>query len=173
MLQVKGAQLFELRNAAHTSMNEGTPKHPGTEAIWDEVLSRGLRIWGTGTDDCHSHKPPFNPFKDPPCSAWTVVQAEELSVKAIVNALKAGHFYASTRLELKSLEISRQGIAMKIDPWNTMHYYTHFIGKGGKLLAEVDGPEPSYSFKGNEGYVRARLMCSDKHMAWTQPVFLD
>jgi hypothetical protein len=173
MMQVKGAHLFELCNNSHTSMNEGSPGRPGLEAVWDEMLSQGHLIWGAGSDDCHSHKPPFSPFKDPPCSAWSVVQAGELSLAAIVNALKLGHFYISTRTEFKAMETTRQGISLEIDAWNTMHYYTRFSGRGGKLLAEVEGPKPSYRFKGDEGYVRAKVLCSDKHVAWTQPVFLD
>lgn len=172
MAQVRGANLFELHNGAYNSNNEGAPGHPGTEAIWDELLSRGLRIWGAGSDDCHSHQEPFSPFKDLRFSAWTVVQARELSQKAILDSLRRGRFYASTLLELDSYRVTREGISIKIDAWPHLHYFTHFIGRGGRLLAEVEGASASYRFKGNEGYVRARIFCSDKHKAWTQPVFL-
>ncbi len=173
MALVRGAHLFELYNGAHTSNNEGSPSRPGTEAMWDELLSRGIRLWGAGSDDCHSIGPPFSPFKDPPCSAWSVVQARQLSLPAILDSLKKGRFYASTRVELDSLKVTREGISLKIDAWNKMDYYTQFIGRRGKLLAEVEGPNPSYRFKGTEGYVRARVLSSDKHKAWTQPVFLE
>jgi hypothetical protein len=173
MAAIRGAQLFELYNGAHNSSNDGTPSRPSTEAMWDELLSQGIRLWGAGSDDCHSQKAPFSPFKDPPFSAWTVVQAKELSQDAILTALRQGQFYASTRIELNSLKADREGLHLEIDAWNQMDYYTRFIGRGGKLLAEVEGPAPSYRFKGDEGYVRANIFCSDKHRAWTQPVFLE
>ena len=49
----------------------------------------------------------------------------------------------------------------------------------GTVLAEVEGPAPSYTFTGDELYVRARITSSQPHpnpsepndttMAWTQP----
>ena len=51
-------------------------------------------------------------------------------------------------------------------------YLTRFIGKGGVMLASVAGVEPSYRFRGDEGYVRAVVTDSDGLQAWSQPVFL-
>ncbi len=172
MAAVKGAHMFELYGGAYTCNNEGAPGHPGTEEIWDELLSQGHKIWGAGSDDCHKHAPPFDPFKDPPCSAWTTVWAPELTVRAVVEALRQGSFYATTRVELESLETTAKEIRIKVKPWDRIKYYTRFLGKGGKLLAEVEGLEASYKIRGDEGYVRAKVMCSDRWAAWTQPVFV-
>jgi hypothetical protein len=172
MAQVKGADMFEVYGGAYTCNNEGAPGYPSTDEIWDELLSQGIRIFGAGSDDCHRHQPPLDPFIEPPASAWTVVQAESLTVENIVAALKAGRFYAATRIELESIESDAKELRLKIKQWDQLKYYTRFIGKGGRILAEVNGLEPSYKFKGDEGYVRAKVFCSDRHMAWTQPVFL-
>ena len=50
----------------------------------------------------------------------------------------------------------------------------------GKVLTEVEGPNPSYAMTGKELYVRARVVSSKPHLnpyekgdvetAWTQPV---
>jgi hypothetical protein len=167
-----GAEIFELYNGSYTCNNEGSEGRPGTEAMWDEVLSQGIRIWGAGSDDCHRHSGHFDPFKDPPCSAWSVVEAEELSVKAILAALKAGRFYATTRVRLESIEAGKKKLELRVRAWDGVEFYTDFIGKGGKLLKRVSGQNPHYEFKGDEIYVRAKVMCSDRHMAWTQPVFV-
>ena len=38
------------------------------------------------------------------------------------------------------------------------------------MLNEVTEPTATYTFKGDEGYVRARVLESNGYMAWTQPV---
>jgi hypothetical protein len=169
---VKGADLFELYGGAYNQNNEGAPGHPGTEAIWDELLSQGYRIWGAGSDDCHKFKAPFDPYNDPPATGWTTVEAESLSVENILASLKSGRFYTSTRIQLEAVSASRQELKIRIKPWYEIQFYTRFIGRGGRLLGEVDGLEPAYQFKGDEGYVRAKICCSDRHHAWTQPVFI-
>ena len=38
------------------------------------------------------------------------------------------------------------------------------------MLSEVATPTASYTFKGDEGYVRAKVMESNGKVAWIQPV---
>ena len=54
----------------------------------------------------------------------------------------------------------------------TSKYRIQFIGSGGRVLSEVAGPSATYDIKGNEGYVRARVLESNGRMAWTQPVMI-
>ena len=45
-----------------------------------------------------------------------------------------------------------------------------FIGRDGRVLAETDDAGASYTFKGDEGYVRVKVIESNGLAAWTQPV---
>jgi hypothetical protein len=47
-----------------------------------------------------------------------------------------------------------------------------FIGRGGQILTEVTEPSATYSFRGDEGYVRAKVIESNGRMAWVQPVWV-
>ena len=38
------------------------------------------------------------------------------------------------------------------------------------MLSEVAEPSATYTFKGDEGYVRAKVIESNGRMAWVQPV---
>lgn len=51
----KGPLLLEVANEAIDSNNAGDAKHPSTFAIWDALLARGIRVWGTATDDAHHY----------------------------------------------------------------------------------------------------------------------
>ena len=48
-------------------------------------------------------------------------------------------------------------------------YRIQFIGSGGVVLEEAIDSPASYTFKGNEGYVRARILDSNGGIAWCQP----
>ena len=47
-----------------------------------------------------------------------------------------------------------------------------FIGREGRLLLRTYGTEAEYRPKGDEGYVRAAVKCSDGTRAWAQPIFM-
>lgn len=171
LVQVSGASLLEIFNG-HPGVNIlGAPDKPGYEQIWDNVLSAGKIIYGVATDDSHSYYD-FSPFRSNPGRGWVMVRAEELSSEAIVEALSSGEFYSSTGVTLESLEMSKDSISLQIQQERDFIYVTRFIGRNGKLHAEVEGARASYHFAGDEGYVRAVVINSSGPRAWTQPVFV-
>ena len=174
--KLKGAQFFEVWNGAPTSNNIGDPQHESTDQIWDAMLSDGMEIFGIAADDAHHYQdidvsPKGN--RDAPGTGWVWVHANELSCEAILTALENGDFIASNGVKLKSLERNCEKIAFEIDTLGK--YITHkttFIGKEGKVLSEQDGLTVSYTPKGDETYVRARIESSSGTRGWIQPVFL-
>lgn len=78
-------------------------------AIWDEGLMRG-RAWSAiATDDTHWHT--FERGR-----GWTMVHAEARTPQAIVAALRAGRFYASTGPEIHDAwaVVSEDGEALHV-----------------------------------------------------------
>jgi hypothetical protein len=59
-------------------------------------------------------------------------------------------------------------VAVAATTWSK--YRIQFIGRGGRLLHESPDAKATYTFAGDEGYVRARVLESNGRMAWTQPV---
>src|ERR1019366_1624655 len=155
--------------------------------IWDAVLSRGRVLYGTAVDDCHhfyefiSSREAGSPLANPG-KAWIMVRASELSVKALLEAMNRGDFYATTGVTFESYEVTAQGIRIRLSDqthdlgWslpgaNPELYRTDFIGKGGQVLKVDESLNPSYEFTGKELYVRARVTNSDGQVAWTEPIF--
>ena len=186
LLPINRPFLFEVWNAFPSISPLGGVDHnavvvPSFEALWDDLLSHGKTAWAVASDDVHDY---FN-FDDrlapTPGKAWIMIQARELTLDAIMDALRRGHFYASTGVALKDYHFDSNGISMTIDPpfaWKstekeTVLYQTRFIGRDGRVLADLAGLSPHYQFKGDEEYVRASIIDSDGRRAWTQPVFLD
>jgi hypothetical protein len=164
-------------------------------------------IWGTAVDDAHHYL--GSPLgKSAPGRGWIMVHAENLKPESIIAAMEAGDFYASSGVKLKEIRREKDKLAIEIEPEDGVTYTTQFIGtqKGydtkseplplkegnpfpttrkysddiGKVLAEVKGTSPCYNLKGDEIYVRAKVISSklkenyyqkgDLETAWVQPL---
>lgn len=162
--------LFEIFNGHPQVNNEGGGGAPALEAVWDRVLSSGRLMFGIAVDDAHHFKRPGDPSASGPGRGWVFVRAARLEPRAIVEALDRGDFYASTGVELTSLDATATSISLVVRATAWSKYRVLFTGRGGRLLAEATEPSASYTFAGDEGYVRATVIESNGLRAWTQPV---
>ncbi len=151
---------------------DGAPGRYSMEQMWDNVLSAGRPIWGVAVDDTH-HYFDFAPHKYNPGKGWIVVRAPELTRDAIVSGIERGDFYASTGVELDELEADDEGIRLRVRQHADSEYAITFTGRGGTTFAQFAGTEGAYSFRGDEGYIRATVTSSNPMKAWTQPVFIN
>lgn len=175
-LAKQGLLLVEIANQAEDSNNEGDDEHPSTEAIWDRVLSRGIRVFGTATDDAH-HYDDAQQVRERGEIAYTgdrgfVMVRAEKSEASIRAAVLAGDFYASTGVLLDKMEISPASIALEVRGGKA--HRISVIGQGGVLIQENDGQSLRYDpSSAPPGYVRVRI-CEkndEERCAWTQPYF--
>jgi len=200
LLRVRGEQFFEVYNGNVDVANHGDPdhphRHPGTERIWDIILAQRLGVldmplmFGLATDDGHNyHNIPSRAHE--PGRGWVEVLTSELTAKALIEALEAGRFYASSGVELKSIEYDNNQLAIEVDPTPGETYTINFIGtrnttdlkgepiaeeegkplatthrysdKIGQVLKSVTGTKAEYTFTGDELYVRAVVTSSAPH----------
>ncbi|MBX3437601.1 MAG: hypothetical protein KF861_08935 [Planctomycetaceae bacterium] len=213
LMPIRGEKFFEVYNGHPSVHNHGDHVHASTERIWDLVLAfrlgeLGLPVmYGLATDDGHDYHD-HGPKEASPGRGWVQVLASELSPAALIEALEAGRFYASSGVNLKSVVSSPRGLAVEVDPVPGESYTIEFIGtkkdfdrastppvddKGepvhttghyssdiGQVFATVRDTRATYTFRGDELYVRARITSDAKHpdpsepddfkQAWCQPV---
>ena len=212
ILPVKGERFFEVYNGHPGVNNDGDDIHASTDRVWDILLTKRIAelhlepIFGLGTDDSHEYQI-TDAKKNNPGRGWVMVNAKDLSAKSLIAAMEAGDFYASSGVQLKSVQRGPKVYSLEIVPEKDVTYTTQFIGtrKGfdprseplktesgaalrvthryskdiGVVLAEVKGTSASYKMKGDEIYVRARVISSkpkvsaikgEVERAWTQPL---
>jgi hypothetical protein len=170
MLAVKDLGLFEVYNGHPTVNNDGGGGFASLDEMWDTLLTAGRRLHGIAVDDAHVFKRFGKEFSNPG-HGWVQVRAESLTTDAIVRALEAGDFYASSGVTISDIQSTSTEYRVEVAPANWEKITTYFIGEGGKVLAKTFDKTAVYRFAGTEKYVRARVESSSGAKAWTQPVF--
>ncbi len=170
---LKNVKLLEIYNTNKDCNNFDAGGSPGMETVWDRLLSRGFQVYGVASDDTHNYEGEFRAGRAYPGQGWIVVRARILTPGAIVEALEKGDFYATVGfgVELDDIVITPKEYRLTIHQQYDFKYTTQFIGKDGKVLEEDFGLTPAYSFKGDEMYIRAKVLSSSGDFAITQPVF--
>jgi len=172
--------LYALQNLKHYEIYNGHPlvnnlgggDSPGTEEIWDDLLTRGKKYYGVAVDDAHHFKE-FRKDLSNPGRGWVMIRARQLTAPEVMKALVTGDFYASSGVEFEDLSTTPgKGIALKLASKRNIKYRTEFFGRDGKLLKTDKSMTPSYELKPDDLYVRARVTASTGDQAWTQPIYL-
>ncbi len=168
--QIQRTRLFEVFNGHPTVNNLGGGGVPSLEETWDRILSSGKMLYGIAVDDAHYFKRPEDPAAPRPGKGWVYVRSPRLEGRALVEALERGDFYSSTGVQMLSVDASASSLSLAVKAEASSKYRIQFIGRQGRVLSEVTTPTASYSFKGDEGYVRAKVIESNGKIAWIQPV---
>lgn len=210
ILRLPELRFFEVYNGHPLVNVTGDSLHAGSERIWDIVLAGrlsggGAPLYGVATDDTHDYHA-FAPAERNPGRGWIMVRAARLDADSLMAAMKRGDFYASTGVELLDLRRDGAKLSLAVSAEPGASYTIQFVGtraghdttsiavhdstgrpltrryspQVGELLAEVKGTSAEYTMRGDELYVRARVISSrpksnesypgEVEMAWTQPV---
>lgn len=165
-------------------------------------------LYGVATDDVHTYfAGGFGPGR-----GWVMVNSHQLTQGGLLDALDRGDFYASTGVALRKIALAENTISVEIEPHEGVEYVTEYIGtrRGfdptsspavddsgkempnatrkysqqiGEVLFRTTDCSSSYTFSGDELYVRARITSTahqmdpvtgkpltDKQRAWGQPM---
>ncbi len=169
---VKNYSLFEVANFSSGCNDTGGGGYSGTEALWDSLLTRGRVLYGVASDDTHHFKS-FGSEFDNPGRGWVMVRCRELTAQNIVSALEQGRFYSSSGVVLEDVGVEPRKITIRMQERKNLKYTVYFIGRGGKTLATAYDNPAVYRIRGDELYVRARVVDSNGKLAWVQPVFVE
>lgn len=172
LAKIRNDKLIEIYNGHPLVHNEGGGDSPGMEAVWDHLLTGGKRIYGIAVDDAHHFTGEFAADRSNPGRGWVSVKAGSLDAREILSRMEEGRFYASNGVELDSIVVTPSRVTIHIRQRGDFKYTTEFIGRGGRVLSRAPGRSVSYTIKGDEIYVRARVTDSGGERAWVQPLFV-
>ena len=150
--------------------NTGTERlcHAGrAEVYWDMLLREGRRVLCIACDDTHGKTERSDRF-----AGWIMLNAPELSKGAILDALRAGNYYASMGPQLREVYVEDGMVHVECSPCSEVHVITYPPrGKAhyaqDTLLETLD-----YPLKGGECYVRVECVDENGNIAWSNPIYL-
>lgn len=189
MISLKGERFFEIYNGHPLVRNYGDSTHMSTEQMWDKInIAYANRnqplMYGLATDDSHNYHQFGTAFSNAG-RGWVMVQAKSLQVEALIEAMEAGRFYASTGVTLKEIEVRSNQLTLEVAAAEGVQYTIEFIGvKQGesesRVIETIHDTQGSFRLTNDYVFVRARITSSqiqsnpfeegDFEMAWTQPV---
>jgi predicted metal-dependent phosphoesterase TrpH len=169
LLPLSGIFAMEIYNhSSHHVENMGV-----STIMWDSILRRGGRLWGTATDDNHNNYSLNSPYSDS-FGGWVSVKAEALTADAIAGALREGRFYSSTGPSISVFEVDQGKVLFECSPVERIYlvgdqrqYQCSMCRSGEDGLTQFMG-----RLSGSESYVRMECVRSDGRRAYTNPIFL-
>jgi predicted metal-dependent phosphoesterase TrpH len=162
MTEVSGYLGVEVHNEVCESANSGAG-----HVHWDQLLNKGYVLSGLATDDVHKSSEVGK--------AWTMIKADKLDDKSILEALENGCFYASRGPEIKNYQIGRDmKIRIECSPVKKIAFRTSGAGNGIVFKAgngeDLQTAEWDLSKK-KPLWVRCEVTDKDGNTAWTNPIF--
>jgi len=129
---------------------------------WDRLLSAGRRVWGFANDDVHklAHIG----------IAYNVAYVNQQTPDAVLDALRAGRFYASTGVTISQIIVDA-GHTPRIRVAAPDADRIIMYGKDQRRLAFCDGQSMETPYPPAEPYVRFECLGRGGRCAWTQPFF--
>jgi len=189
---------FEVYNG-HPGINHlGSDEVPGDEKIWDIVNTIRIAeldsapVYGVATDDSHT----YHGGDVRPGRGWVMVHTDKLEGDALVLAMRAGDFYASSGVSVESIDYDKASrkLTLKIAADGDARFTTELIGtrKGynaaaeagktgiGEVFETATGSEVVLTVPADALYARATITSDQRHVdpsfegqkkqAWIQPV---
>ena len=184
---------FEIFNG-HPSVNQkGDASHMSVEKMWDFVNCLRLTkfedrpLFGVATDDSHHY---FTDSGSISGRGWVQVRSTRLDPDSLVESMERGDFYASTGVELKTVQwdLDSRELRVEVQPQKGANYKIRFVGAKkqdaaalavayendpdlsecpeaiGSTLAVVEGESAMYQIPNDVLYVRA-VIESDQSVA--------
>jgi hypothetical protein len=132
---------------------------------WDDLLTLGHSFGAVAVDDGHHHRVDHG-------LAWTMIRAEELSVEAVMEALRHGRYYASTGPQILDLRVTDGHLRVATSPVASIALVSaptqggRVFAPEGETLTEAEFPLPPAR------YCRVEAMDANGKTAWSNPVVL-
>ncbi len=138
---------------------------PDGFAIADLLLSEGRKLTLIATDDAHFSEPDH-------FGGWVMVKAEANEPEALLDALKAGHFYSSQGPELRDVRVEDGKLIVECSAvssivalgWGTgaKAIHGHSMTRGEVVLERLN----------NSPWIRAAVIDAAGKRAWSNPIWV-
>lgn len=139
---------------------------------WDDMLARGKQAWGFAVDDTHQGTSEYFPIDI--CRAWIMAKLPELTETAVMDAIKAGKFYASNGPSIHDISVKDGTISVSTSEVKRINFIANVSsGASRAVMSDKFLTEAEYEIRGTEKYIRVECFDKDGGCAWSNPVVIN
>ena len=136
---------------------------------WDDLLTAGRRLWGLAVDDTH-----WLPWRPDAGQGWIMVKATELTMEAILDALRHGRFYATQGPAIHQVRVEENEVIISCSPAVLIHGLgQRWLCNTARSTGGLGLTEARFKLWPGQAYVRAEVVDRAGKRAWSNPIFLD
>ncbi|MGI5893731.1 MAG: CehA/McbA family metallohydrolase [Candidatus Merdivicinus sp.] len=160
ILKLNGIDASEIYNTL-----SGTPwngRRADSSVILDTLSAAGMRIPCVASDDAHF-------YTGEHCRSFIWLQAEELTECAVMDALRAGHFYASQGPKME-VSVSGKTVKVRCSAASMVVFYSNLVWSSNRVVSGENLTEAEYSLQPDETFVRVEVVDAKGNLAWSSPI---
>jgi hypothetical protein len=144
--------------------------------LLDQLLNEGRRLTGIATDDAHFRHGDYDAF-----GGFVEVKADTLEPEALLEALKAGHFYSSQGPRLHDVAIDAREASIACSPVQAISLVTGTSRALTRVGRQISGATFDLSQVGRDikasgapaAWARVVVIDAAGRRAWTNPIWVD
>ena len=163
LTSLDGVEISEVYNTLSDEPFNGP--RGNSESLLDVAAANGKYSRLVAADDSH-------PYRGEQCVSYVMAQAAELSVPAILEALRAGRFYATQGPEFHSIGIEDGLITVETSPVSRMSFCSNLNWTDDRCRSGRGLTRETYRVQPNERFVRIQITDEDGKKAWSSPIVL-
>ena len=132
-------------------------------AYWDELLMKGMRLYGVAVDDCHS--------AEHYGMGWVMVNAKP-ELNDILDALRQGAFYSTCGPEIHDFYLDGDTAIVECSPCSSISF--HYGRYPTQIFRSPSGVMTRARYRVPDFYTYLRVSVRDEAglRAWSNPIFL-
>ena len=137
-----------------------------SDVIADQLACMGRYPGLVATDDVHY-------YADDACRGWIMVEADSTDRKTLIDAIRAGKFYATQGPEVHIEKIAPDRVRVVCSPACKIVFQSNTSWAAGRIVRGEDLTEATYTRAATDRFVRAEITDERGKKAWTNYIVFD
>ena len=131
-----------------------------SSSLLDVTAALGRPLPFVANDDTHAYETEV-------AQGWTMIQADALTVPAVLDALDRGSFYATQGPAIHQLEIAEGQMRVTCSPAERIIFYSNQVWVAGRTRLGKGMTEAVYDIQPGDHFVRVQVTDAEGKHAWS------
>ena len=141
-------------------------KRADSSSLLDVCAANGCLFPMVASDDTHFYGKEV-------AAGWTMIQADELTVPSVLEALEQGRFYATQGPAFHQAETENGELRISCSPVDTIIFYSNNAWVTGRTRTGEGMTESVYKIQPTDTFVRCEIIDAQGKSAWLSPIKVE